>query len=359
MTPERCPAACAAVLARGVLIRAVLALAVTAAAGAADRAARAADRIDVAVNRLSAGAPLFIAKELGFFANQGLDVTLNHLTSSQAIGLAVASGDVSFGMTAITAGIYTMAGKGGVKMIAAGYEERPGFRGAAMVVNWAAYEQGFTSLSNLPGKRVGITAIGSASHNQLARLAAKYQFNVGDMQLVPLQTLDNEMSAVSGGQVDATMLPATSAMSLEANRAARIIAWMGDEVPTQIGGVFATPDTIGRRLSVSVRFIAAYTQATAYYDRAFQRRIRVGTEIRQLRGDNYDEALRIIAMYTGERPAALAMGLPFFDPEASLKLDNIAQQIAVYQALGVVDPMLTTDMVVARSFVPTGQFPLQ
>ena len=234
-----------------------------------------------------------------------------------------------------------------------------GTTGVALVVNMAAYERGFTSLSDLPGKRVGITAIGSGSHNQLARIAARYQFGIDAMQLVPLQTLDNEMSAVTGGQVDAAMLPATLAMRLEANRYAVIIAWMGDVAPTQFGGVFATPATLDKRLGVSVRFVAAYTQATAYYDRAFQRRIRVGTEIRQLKGDNYDEALNIISMYTGEPPAALAGALPYFDPDASLKLDNIALQIAVYQQLGQIDPTLTTDMVVVRSFVPTGQFPLQ
>jgi ABC-type nitrate/sulfonate/bicarbonate transport system substrate-binding protein len=67
--------------------------------------AQAADKVVAAVNRLSAGAPLYIAKDKGFFAEEDLDVALMHLTSSQAIGLAVASGDAQFGMTAITRSI--------------------------------------------------------------------------------------------------------------------------------------------------------------------------------------------------------------------------------------------------------------
>ncbi len=72
----------------------------------------AADRLVVAVNKLSAGSPLYIARQKGFFAEQKLDVSLLHSTSAQTIGLAVASGDAPIGMTALTAGIYTIAGKG-------------------------------------------------------------------------------------------------------------------------------------------------------------------------------------------------------------------------------------------------------
>ena len=316
--------------------------------------ARAADSIGVAVNRLSAGAPLYIAKEKGFFAEQGLDVILTHLTSSQAIGLAVASGDVPFGMTAVTAGIYTMAGKGALKMIAGGYEEHPGFHGVALVANALAYERGLRRPADLAGRRVAITAVGSGSHNQLARLAGKYGFSYHDMHLMALQTLANEVSAVKGGQVDATSLPATLAKELEDSGAAKIIAWLGDEVPTQFGGVFATPSTLSRRRGLVARFVAAYLKATRYYDEAFQRR---GADGREIRGENYDEALRIIAQHTGEAPAALAAALPYFDPDGRLKVDDIAEQIAVYKSLGLVDGALTADAVVDRSFLPAEPAP--
>jgi NitT/TauT family transport system substrate-binding protein len=316
--------------------------------------AAADDRIGVAVNRLSAGAPLYIAKEKGFFDEQGLDVALAHLTSSQTIGLAVASGDALFGMTAITAGIYNMAGKGALKMIAGGYEEHPGFHGVALVANALAYERGLRHPSDLAGRKIAITAIGSGSQNQLARLAAKYRFNYADMHLMAMQTLANEVSAVKGGQVDASALPATLAKELEDSGAAKVIAWLGDEVPTQFGGVFATPETIDRRRGLVTRFLTAYLKAIRYYDNAFQRRSPDGREIR---GDDYEEALRIISQHTGEPPAALAASLPYFAPDARLNVDDIAQQIAVYKALGLVDPTLTVDAVLDRSFLPSESSP--
>src|SRR5262245_18527302 len=148
--------------------------------------AGATDQVTAAVNRLSAGAPLYIAKDKGLFAAEDLDVGLLHLTSSQAIGLAVAAGDAQFGMTAVTAGIYTMAGKGALKMIAGGYEEHPGFHGVALVANKAAYDKGLRRPADLGGQRIAITAVGSGSHNQLARLAARHGFRYQDMQILPL-----------------------------------------------------------------------------------------------------------------------------------------------------------------------------
>jgi len=311
--------------------------------------ASAADKVTVAVNRLSAGAPLYIAKDKGFFAAEDLDVALMHLTSSQAIGLAVAAGDAQFGMTAVTAGIYTMAGKGALKMIAGGYEEHPGFHGVALVVNKAAWDRGLKTPADLAGKRIAITAVGSGSHNQLARLAAKHGFKYQDMQLLPLQTLANEVSAVKGGQVDATPVPATLAKELENSGAAKIIAWMGDEVPTQFGGLFATPQTADRRRALVARFVRAYVKAIAYYDAAVQRRDADG---RAIRGEAYDEVIRIVAQHTGEPVAALAAALPYFNPQARLQVDDIAEQIDVYKALGLVDAALAVDAVLDRSFVP-------
>ncbi len=315
-------------------------------------AARAADKIVAAGNRLSAIAPLYIAIEKGLFAAEGLDVSLVHLTSATEVGAAIASGSARFGMTAFSAGIYTLAGKGGLKVVAGGYEEHPGFHGVALVASKAAHERGLKRPADLAGSKVAIITVGSGSHNQLARLARKYGFKFEDLQIVPLQTLANEVSAVKGGQVDVSPLPATLAQQVEDSGAGRIIAWMGDEVPTQFGGLFAAPGTIADQRELTKRFVRAYVKAIELYDRAFQR---PGSDGRPVRGDGYDELIRIIAERTGEAPASLAIALPYFDREARLEVEDIAEQIEVYQALRLVAPALKVDAVLDRSFVPSGR----
>jgi NitT/TauT family transport system substrate-binding protein len=317
-------------------------------------AAQAADKIVAAGNRLSAIAPLYIGVDKGLFAAQGLDVSLVHLTSSQEIALAVVSGSAQFGMTAITAGIYTLAGKGGLKMIAGGYEEHPGFHGVAIVASKAAYDRGLKTPADLAGKKIAITAVGNGSQNQLARLARKYGFKYEDMQLQPLQTLGNEVSAVKGGQVDATTIPATLAQQVEDSGAGKIIAWLGDEVPTQFGGIFASPDTIANHRDVATRFLRAYVQAIKAYDLAFQH---TGPDGKLAKGAGYDDLIAIIAQHTGEPRASLELALPYFDPDARLAPDDIAEQIAVYKSLKLVDQSLTVDAVIDRSFIPSGKAP--
>jgi NitT/TauT family transport system substrate-binding protein len=310
--------------------------------------ALAGDKVLVAGNRLSAVAPLYIAMEKGLFAGEGLEVSLVRVPSATDIVTAVTSGRVQFGMSAFSADIYAQGGKGGLKVIAGGSEECPGFHGVALVANKRAYDWGLKKPSDLVGRRVAITAIGSGSHNQLVRLAKKYGFKHQDIQVVPLQTLANEVSAIQGGHVDLGPLPAILAKEVEASGAGKIIAWMGDEVPTQYGGVFAAPGTISADRGSVARFVRAYAKAIAIYDRAFQQRASDGAPIE---GEMYEELLGIIAQRTGETRAALAAALPYFDPRARLVVEDMAEQIAVYKSLKLVDRALNVEVVLDRSFV--------
>ena len=57
----------------------------------------------VGVLRLSSSAPVFIAQDKGYFREAGLDIELKFFDAAQPIAVAVASGDVDFGITAFTA----------------------------------------------------------------------------------------------------------------------------------------------------------------------------------------------------------------------------------------------------------------
>ena len=66
----------------------------------------------IGVLRLSSSAPVFIAQDKGYFREAGLDVELKFFDAAQPIAVATTSGDVDFGVTAFTAGLYNLAGKG-------------------------------------------------------------------------------------------------------------------------------------------------------------------------------------------------------------------------------------------------------
>src|ERR1700688_2517694 len=81
--------------------------------------ARADDALKakVGVLRLSSSAPVFIAQDKGYFREAGLDIELKFFDAAQPIAVATTSGDIDFGITASTAGLYILAGKGTLKVI--------------------------------------------------------------------------------------------------------------------------------------------------------------------------------------------------------------------------------------------------
>src|SRR5260370_31152431 len=71
----------------------------------------------IGVLRLASSAPVFIAQDKGYFREAGLDIELKFFDAAQPIAVATTSGDVDFGVTAFTARLYNLAGKGTLKVI--------------------------------------------------------------------------------------------------------------------------------------------------------------------------------------------------------------------------------------------------
>ena len=86
------------------------ALAAATLAAAVPAGASAAEAVDLGVLRLTSHAPSFIAYERGYFRDEGLDVTMQFFEAAQPMSVAVAAGDVDYGMTAITGGLITRYG---------------------------------------------------------------------------------------------------------------------------------------------------------------------------------------------------------------------------------------------------------
>ena len=96
---------------------------------AASGIARAEDALKakIGVLRLSSSAPVFIAQDKGYFREAGLDIELKFFDAAQPIAVATTSGDVDFGITAFTAGLYNLAGKGTLKVIGGMSREKAGY----------------------------------------------------------------------------------------------------------------------------------------------------------------------------------------------------------------------------------------
>src|SRR6516164_6854415 len=183
----------------------------------------------IGVLRLSSSAPVFIAEDKGYFRDAGLNIELKFFDAAQPIAVATTSGDIDFGVTAFTAGLYNLAGKGTLKVIGGMSREKPGYPLIGYFASNNAYAAGLKSPKDLVGKRVAVTQVGSSFHYSLGLLADKYGFRLSDVKIVPLQSLSNAAAALKGETVDAALLPVSTARKLMDDGGAKLLGWVGDE----------------------------------------------------------------------------------------------------------------------------------
>src|SRR5215469_5512138 len=214
----------------------------------------ATDVIKIGVVKSTTSAPLYVAIEKGFFAAEGIEPQLVFFEAAQPISVVVVSFKLEFGVTGYTGGFYQLAAQGALKIVAAHSGEAPGFHGLGYFISSRAAEAGLKSFQDFPGHSVAFTTIGSAFHYSLALAAEKYGFDIKDMRMQPLQTNPNAVSAVTGGTVDVAMVTNAYGVAMLARGSAKLLAWVGDETPWQLGAAFVATKTADARSALIERF---------------------------------------------------------------------------------------------------------
>jgi NitT/TauT family transport system substrate-binding protein len=326
--------------------RAALGVLLTLAAGGIARAEEPL-KAKVGVLRLSSSAPVFIAQDKGYFHEAGLDIELKFFDAAQPIAVATTSGDVDFGVTAFTAGLYNLAGKGTLKVIGGMSRERAGYPLIGYFASNNAYAAGLKTPKDLAGKRIAVTQVGSSFHYSLGLLADKYGFKLSDVKIVPLQSLSNATAALKGETVDAALLPISTARKLMDDGGARFLGWVGDETPWQLGAVFASPKTLANKMLVT-RFLAVLERADREYHDVILASVRNGNAVIN---EKTKPLLEIIAKYTNLPVEQVVGNCAYIDPSGKLDVKNVDNQIKWLQEQGFVDKGFGVDAIIDNEFV--------
>lgn len=317
--------------------------------------AAAQEKLNVGALRFVSNGGLFVAMERGYFKAEGLDIDLKFFDAAQPIAVAVVSGDLDLGATAFTAGLYNMAGKGALKVIAAQAREKKGYQGNAILVSNAAWEKGFRRLEDFPGKSLGITQVGSSFHYQIGQIARVKNFDIKAVSLKPLQSLSNMAAALNGGTVDAIIIAPHIAKPMLARGEAKLLGWYSDLDEYQFGALFASPKAIeGRRAAVQ-KFVRAYQKgAQEFYD-AMLKLDPAGA--RSFDRDKADPVGLAVAKYVypnaqGQAAVEQVMASSYYiDPQARLDVGDIHNQVAWLKANGLVDGTADAKAFLDLSFV--------
>jgi ABC-type nitrate/sulfonate/bicarbonate transport system substrate-binding protein len=156
--------------------------------------------------RSGASWPLYIAKEGGYYAKQGLDVDLQFgvhpagvamLTSGQAV---MVNHSLEQGMVASTKdGSFALMGSSSNK----GFFALMG-------------QKAFSNPKELKGKRIAVGQIGDAPYNYTVALLGTYGLGVRDVQWIPVGTdVSGRAAALQTNRADATLLTAPNFFRLE------------------------------------------------------------------------------------------------------------------------------------------------
>lgn len=308
--------------------------------------ARAGAPIKLGMLRTLSPAPFYLAQARGYFAASGTPVEFVFFDAAQPIAAAAVAGDIDVGVTALTGGFFSLAGRGALKVIGGALHEQKGFDLTAIMVSNAAYASGLTSIDKLGGRSFGITQYGSSFHYMVGRLGELSGFDIKSMTLRPLQQVGNMVAAVRTNQVDATMAIASMARPVAASGEARIIGWVGDTLPYQITALFTTNKMIDTRADDLRNFCAAYQKGITDYREVF-----IAKSVDDAKA--IADIQRYILQSDPQAASKIREGMGWYDPGAALDVADVKSQLAWFTAQGMVKGNIDAAEIIDTRFLPT------
>lgn len=311
--------------------------------------ANAADKITVGALRFTSHSASFIAFEKGYFKEEGLDVEFKFFQAAQPIAVAIASGDIDFGVTALTGGFFSLADKGALKVIGGLMAEKKGAPGNTILVSNKAYKAGVRTPADLKGKSWAMTQQGSSFHYMAGIIAENNGFTTADMKLKPLQKVGSMIGALKSGQVDAMAIVPHIASGLAKGGAAKIIGQLQDMGDYQVTTIFTSSKNTTEKKDVVERFLRAYSKGIADYLAVMQHQTKdpAATEAMVDLIHKY-----VYASRPREKAApSIKAGAVYLSEGAALDLANVTAQLTWFQKHKLAPASLTVEKMVDTSFV--------
>ncbi len=310
---------------------------------------QAADKIKVGALRFTSHSASFVAYERGYFKKNGLDVEFKFFSAAAPMAVAIASGDIDFGVTAITGGLINLANKNAVKIIGGALHEEKGIDGSAILASAKAYEAGLTSPAKLGGHSFGITQTGSSFHYMAGRIAAKEGIPMSQIRLKPLMKVGAIIGALKTGQIDAWVIVPHIAKALAKSGKVKIIGWVNDYAPDyQVTTVTTSVKNVTQNKDMVKRFLKAFAQGAADFNAAL---------VDKTAGEAVaTDMVRLVHKYVyASRPyekaaPSIRNGAMRLNKGAWLDVASIKSQLDWFKAQGLVNKDITIDQLVDTSF---------
>lgn len=233
-------------------------------------------------------APVFVAKEKGYFTEEGLDVELEPFAGGSDPIALTASGQLEAATVGAGPAFWNAAATGlPVTIVAPGHREGVPVATPLMISRESCESGAIRSVADLAGKRVAVNAPGATEY-WLAQALGTAGLTLDDVQLQTIP-FPEAVVALDSGAIDASMIAEPLATKAEQDGIAVRLATdfpVQDVLPTLL---IANSDFVARDPAAAQGLVTAYLRAS-----------------RDLAGDGFRDQvnLAIIEQYT-QVPAAL------------------------------------------------------
>ena len=175
---------------------------------------------------------MYIAKEKGYFKEQGLDVDFYYAAAAEIVK-NVATGNVQFGFPNADSVILAKSQGIPVKVVNTTYQHGLG----ALIFQKSS---GITEPKDLKGKKIGVTSFGSPNYIQLQVMLEKAGMSIDDVKVEIIGT-GAIVNALVSGQVDAIMFSMLRTIELK-NQGVDVGEIRSDEFLPSHGNVLIVGD---------------------------------------------------------------------------------------------------------------------
>lgn len=301
--------------------------------------------VKVGIANTSADVGFFIARENGYFRDEGLDVHFIPFASAALMIAPLGTGQIDVGSGTVSAGLYNAVLRGvKLRVVADKGSMQPGYDYSTLLVRKDLVDSGrFKSLADLKGMTVAVTAKGAGSESALNEALKKGGLTMHDVNVVYLG-FPEDLPALENKKIDACITDEpTLTQAIDAGVAVR--ASKSPIYPGQQNAVVLYSEGFAANRDLAERFMIAYVRALRFYNGALADG--------KLAGPNSGEVIKILVKDTKLKNAALYRQITpnGANPDGALQEAAMRNDLAYFKSQGYVTGKIHVADVVDESFV--------
>jgi NitT/TauT family transport system substrate-binding protein len=307
----------------------------------------AADQVKIGISRTISDAGYYIADAMGFFREEGLEVSITGFNSAAQMIAPLGIGELDVGGGTVSAGFYNAIGRGiGMRIVADQGSIKPGYGFSSLMVRKDLVDTGrYKTFADLKGMKVAVAAPGTGSSSALNEALKKGGLKYGDVDIVYIGFPEHLPTYRNKG-IDASITnEPTMTRAIEENVAVRVA---GNDVtyPDQqtAATVFSDHFIKGRR-DAAERFMRAYLRGVRMYNDALQDG--------HLAGPKANEVIPILVKYTTIKDESMFRRMipSYCNPDGEVNVASLKKDLEFFRELGLIEKKdASVDGVVDPSF---------